>query len=278
MISVLVLTLNEEQCLPACLESVAWSDDVVVFDSMSSDRTCEIARSTGARVFQREFDNFASQRNAALTRVRFCNDWVLMLDADEQVPQDLAAEMERAVRTASDDVVMFRMRRKDFLYGKWLKRANAYPTWFGRLVLPARVIVEREINEQFLADGKVLELSGHLYHHSYRAGFHRWIETQNRHSTMEADLLVQEEKKVAVINAGYFSSDPVKRRQVIKKLAMVLPGRPIVVFVYWYLFRLGFLEGRAGFTHCVLRAFYEYMIDLKVDELQRGIGPDKEHI
>ena len=89
MISVLVLTLNEEINLPGCLETLAWSDDIVVYDSYSSDRTVEIAQQAGARVVQRKFDNYATQRNAALTDVEYIHPWIIMIDADEHLSLDV---------------------------------------------------------------------------------------------------------------------------------------------------------------------------------------------
>ena len=120
MISILILTLNEELNLPACLESMKWSDDIAVFDSYSTDRTVEIAKAAGARVIQRKFDNYSAQRNAALA-VKFKYTWVLMVDADERVPEDLYTEMAAELKNVPEDVDMFRMRRKDMFLGKWLR-------------------------------------------------------------------------------------------------------------------------------------------------------------
>ena len=101
MISVLILTRNEEQDLPGCLDSVAWSDDVHVFDSFSTDRTVEIARERGATVTQREFDTYARQRNAALETLEFRHEWIFLPDADERPTPDMAAEVERAPKPAT---------------------------------------------------------------------------------------------------------------------------------------------------------------------------------
>lgn len=269
MISVLILTLNEEVNLPSCLESVNWSDDIIVFDSYSTDRTAEIAKAAGVRVFQRRFDNFAAQRNAALTEVDYKYPWVLMVDADECTPLDLAEEMKKVVGNPSVEEVMFRMRRKDYLYGAWLRQSNCYPTWFGRLVRPEKIRVERSVNEEYIANGKVGLLKGNLIHHSYNAGFHAWLVTQNHHSSMEAEKIVTDVASEPVRLVRILSRDPVERRKTMKQIAFRLPGRPLIVMFYLYILRFGFIEGKAGFTHCVLRAFYEYILDLKVKELQR---------
>src|SRR5215470_4926000 len=130
-ISILILTLDEEANLGACLDSVAFSDDVVVLDSFSKDRTVEIARERGVRLYQRAFDNYAAQRNYGLRDVEYRHPWVLMLDADERVPEDLRREMEAATGAAAGTVALFRMRRRDHLFGRWIPRSTGYPTWFG---------------------------------------------------------------------------------------------------------------------------------------------------
>ena len=114
-ISVLILTLDEEVNLPGCLDSVAWTDDVVVLDSFSRDATQQVARARdNVRLYQRQFDNYAAQRNFGLREIRYKYSWVLMLDADERVPAELREEMLRAVGGARESVAMFRMRRRDY--------------------------------------------------------------------------------------------------------------------------------------------------------------------
>ena len=268
MISVLILTLNEEANLPRCLDAVRWSDDVVVFDSCSSDRTREVALEKGARVFQRPFDNYAAQRNAALSTVAYANPWVMMVDADERVPADLAAEIAAAVSTASPQVVMFRMRRKDFFLGKWLKRSSGYPTWFGRLVRLGRVRVQREFNEEYIADGDVEHLQAHLRHLPFNKGVDYWYERHNRYSEMEAKLTLSM-RGAPISLSNLFAADPIERRRSLRQVAYRMPMRPMLVFLYLYIFRLGILDGRGGFYFSRMRAAYEMMIDLKINELER---------
>jgi len=268
MFSVLVLTLNEEENLPGCLESVSWCEDVVVFDSYSTDQTVEIAKERGARVQQREFDDYASQRNAALQRVEYEHPWVLMVDADERVSEELREEIREILPTVSEATAMFRMRRKDFLMGRWLKRSSGYPTWFGRLVRPNQVEVKREINEEYDALGEVRDLRSHLLHYPFNRGIGHWIERHNDYSRMEAEALIEESRE-PVEWGTLLSSDPVERRRTLKNIAYRLPFRPFIVFLYLYIFRLGLLDGKPGFTFATLRSIYEYMIDIKVKGLRR---------
>jgi glycosyltransferase involved in cell wall biosynthesis len=267
-ISILILTLNEEINLAECLDSCAWCDDIVVYDSFSADRTTEIASSKAARVIQRRFDNYAAQRNAALTEVSYKHPWVLMVDADERVPAELAVEMQRAVAAADSGTVMFRMRRKDIFLGRWLRRSSGYPTWFGRLMRLGRVRVERDVNEEYIADGKVGRLGAHLIHHPFNKGIAYWIERHNRYSSMEA-LAKMRSRGSRLWSKALFSADPVDRRRAIKQLAYRLPMRPSIAFLYLYIVRLGFLDGRAGLAFSRMRASYELLIDLKVLELER---------
>jgi glycosyltransferase involved in cell wall biosynthesis len=267
-VSVLILTLNEEANLAECLDSCGWSDDVVVFDSLSQDRTREIALAKNARVFERPFDNYAAQRNAALTTVRYKYPWVLMVDADERVPADLAAEAAARVAAALPGTVMFRMRRKDFFLGRWLKRSSGYPTWFGRLVQIGRVHVERAVNEEYVADGGIEHLNSHLHHFPFNKGIACWFERHNRYSSMEAIAKVSMQSD-PLAPRDVFSADPVARRRALKVLLYRIPARPLIVFFYLYVVRLGMLDGRAGFHFSRMRAMYESLIDVKVLETRR---------
>lgn len=262
-ISVVILTYNEEENLAGCLDSVQWSDDVVVFDSFSSDQTVQIARAHSSRVLQHRFTDYASQRTAALKSVDYRHPWVLMLDADERVPQDLAHEMATAVAVAAEDTTLFRIRRKDHFMGKWLRWSSGYPTWFGRLMRPESIWIEREVNEEYHTTGRIEYLEGHLAHFPFNKGLHHWFAKHNRYSSMEAALWVSERIRPVDV-MGLFSRDPTVRRRSAKRFLYRMPARPGIVFTYLFVIRLGFLDGMAGFRFCQLRSMYEKMIDLKL--------------
>ena len=132
-ISILILTLDEAANLPACLQSAAWSDDIVVLDSFSRDGTVEIARAADARVFQRQFDDFARQRNHAIDHVDFRHPWVFHLDADERFTPQLVEECRAVV--ADDAHSGYLVPSKMMLWGKWLRHAADYPVYQMRLTL-----------------------------------------------------------------------------------------------------------------------------------------------
>ncbi|MGZ0656209.1 glycosyltransferase family 2 protein [Coraliomargarita sp. W4R53] len=266
-ISILILTLNEAQNIELCLDSLSAFDDIVVLDSYSSDDTVAIAESRGAKIFYRRFDDYASQRNFGLA-CDFKHDWVLMLDADERVPEEFLEELKRVSMQADNPVTLYRMRRKDMFMGCWLKRSSGYPTWFGRLFRKGSVRVEREINEEYYTDGEVGLLDGHLIHYPFNKGITFWMERHNRYSSMEAFRII-EERNMTMAWDDFLSSDPMLRRKAFKAFAYRMPCRPFLAFCFLYFIKLGFLDGKAGFFFCLLRSIYEFLIDLKINEIKR---------
>jgi len=268
-VSVLILTLNEEANLPRCLESVAWSDDVVVLDSGSTDGTVEIARAAGARVVCRAFDNWADHLNYAAGEIEYANPWVYYSDADEVVTDELAAEVQSVASAADWTEVAYRVRYKNMFMGRWIRRSSMYPVWILRLFRPGKVRWERLVNPVPVVDGSEGRLEGHFLHYSFNKGFEAWFEKHNRYSTMEAIETLKEMKEGRIEWRKLISRDPVVRRRALKRLSMRVPFRPWVKFGYMYFLRLGFLDGFPGLTYCALQAIYEYMICLKVKELRR---------
>jgi glycosyltransferase involved in cell wall biosynthesis len=267
VISVLVLTKNEEQDLPGCLASVSWSDDVHVFDSFSTDATASIAASLGAKVSQRVFDNYATHRNAALDRAPFRHPWVLLMDADERCTPALAEEVQRIGRTNDPFFAAYRIRRRDYFEKRWLRHAQISP-WYVRLVRPERARYTREINEVLEIAGTIGELKSPLDHYPFSKGIGHWIRKHDLYSTMEARLIVE---RGGLSNPSLAKAlrarDFHERRRHQKALFYRLPGRPLLKWLYMVLVRGAFLDGRPGLTYARLQAIYEYMIVLKTREL-----------
>lgn len=266
-VSVLILTLNEEINLPSCLSSLSWCDDIVVYDSFSTDRTIDIATEAGVRIYQRAFDNYASQRNAALNDVQYKHQWVMMVDADEQWPDDIYQEILKKI-ALKDEVTLYRIRRKDMFMGRTLYHSNGYPTWSGRLIRLGCVRIERGINEEYWTDGRIGYLQSHFIHYPFNRGIAYWLARHNQYSTMEAITLLQE-NFLHLDYKNIFKRDPSIRRKCLKQLAYRLPCRPLLVFIYLFFFRFGFLDGHPGLTYVILRTIYEYVINLKVKEITR---------
>jgi len=269
MISVLILTRNEQVDLPGCLASIAWSDDIHVFDSYSTDATAEIGLAAGAHLHQRAFDDYATHRNASLA-VAFAHPWVLILDADERPTPTLCAEMRAAVAQAPTEINGFRMRRRDFLFGTWLKHAQISPFYI-RLVRPERSRYTRPINEVIEVGGPVGELREPLDHFPFSKGIAHWIAKHNTYSTMEAELIVQGQGlRNPSWRAALRDPDFHTRRLHQKALFYRLPARPLLKWLYMVVARGSFLDGWAGLTYATLQSIYEYFIVLKVRELRRA--------
>jgi glycosyltransferase involved in cell wall biosynthesis len=268
MISILVLTKNEEQDLPGCLESVKWSDDIHVYDSLSDDRTTEIAESYGAKVTSRAFDNWASHQNWGLANIPFKHDWVFYIDADERMTPELRDAALKAVKAAGDNVA-FRVQRRDFFMGTWLKHVQTSP-YYIRLFRPGKIHYERLVNPITIPDGPAGELTGYLDHFPFSKGVTHWLARHNSYSTFEAKQIVANRRtRVKLqLKKAFLERDFNERRFHQKELFYRIPLRPFIKFLIIYFLKRGFLDGRAGLTYATLQSIYEYMIVLKTRELE----------
>jgi glycosyltransferase involved in cell wall biosynthesis len=265
-VSVLVLTKNEQKDLPACLASVAWCDDVIVYDSYSTDDTATVAERHGARVIKRAFDNWAAHQNWGLENLPFRHPWVFYIDADERMTPELAAGIQAATADAGDRVA-FRVQRRDFFMGTWLKHVQASP-YYLRLFRPTKMRYERLVNPVSIADGPVGSVAGFLDHFPFSKGIDHWFERHNSYSALEARQILQNRRQNAQFSwrMAFTARDFHERRFHQKELFYRIPWRPAVKFLFLYVIKRGFLDGRAGLTYAMLQAIYEYMIVLKVRE------------
>jgi glycosyltransferase involved in cell wall biosynthesis len=274
MISIFILTKNEERNIADCIEAVRWSDDIHVLDSYSTDATVEIAQQLGAKVSLREFDNYSGQQNWALRNIPFKYPWVFHCDADERVTPGLAKAMERAVENPGDTAA-FQVQRRDFFLGKWLKHVQV-TSFYLRLFRPERMRYERVVHQVSIVDGPVSRVNGYLDHFPFSKGVADWIAKHNSYSTMEAEMLADRALAGGTGSAGWsvrkaiFAKDFVERRRNQKELFYRLPCRPFIKFLALFFLKRGFLDGRAGLTYSILISFYEYMIMLKTQELGAG--------
>lgn len=278
MISVLVLTKNEAANIAECLASVAWSDDIHVLDSFSTDQTPELATAFGAKVTQRVFDNWSSHQNWALQNLPFRHPWVFYLDADERVTPDLRASLLHTVTTDSGlaekpatSPVAFKIQRRDFLHGTWLRHVQT-SAFYLRLFRPESIRYERLVNPVALVDGEIAQLSGYLDHFPFSKGITHWIARHNDYSSLEAEQIVANHQSNAPfrLRIALFGSDFHQRRYHQKELFYRLPARPLVKFLVLYLAKRGFLDGAAGLQYSVLQAIYEYLIVIKTKEIERN--------
>jgi glycosyltransferase involved in cell wall biosynthesis len=279
-ISVLILTKNEQQDLPGCLESVTWSDDIHVYDCMSTDDTVAISERFGARVTQRGYGNSklifggdeASHKNWGLKNIPFKYSWVLHLDADERVTPELVNAIRDAVSVDSPNVA-YRIQRRDFYLGTWLKHVQTSPFYL-RLFRPEKMRYERLVNPVSIPEGPVGQVSGYLDHFPFSKGIGHWIDRHNAYSRFEAQQIIENRKNgenFSLLKA-FTAPDFHERRYHQKELFYRLPFRPLIKFLLLYVGKRGFLDGRAGFSYAILQSIYEYFIVLKTRELETRSG------
>jgi len=235
MISVLILTKNEEQDLPGCLESVAWCDDIHVYDFHSTDRTAAIARSMGAQVHARDDVDttraFGADESAyrtwGLRHIPFRHPWVLNLDADERATPELAAAARAAV-AAPGDTVAFSIQRRDFFMGTWLRHVQTSPFYL-RLFRPEKMRYERLVNPVSIPDGPVGRLAGYLDHFPFSKGLSHWFDRHNAYSTFEARQILANRRGRAgfSLRKALLEKDFHEKRFHQKELFYRLPARPL---------------------------------------------------
>lgn len=269
-LSVLILTKNEENNIEDCLRCLSFSDDIVVLDSHSTDRTTEIvAGFPYCRIVHRQFDTEYKQRNFGLQEIEYKHPWVYICDADERVPQELAAELMRVVNDPTNPHVAFRLRYKNMFLGRWIKHASGYPVWLIRLVRPRQVTYEvRETNVHPIVQGTAGELRHHFIHYSFNSGLRRWFEKHNFYSTREAIEGVKVRRQGLTSWRHLWHADPMVRRRTMKNMSYFLRGRAFWRFWITFLFRGGWLDGMAGMRYAAMISMYEYWIELKIIEQQ----------
>lgn len=271
-LAVIILTANEEENLPYALASViGWAAEVWVVDSHSTDETVGVARAAGARVVARQFDGYAAQRNWALRSLPLGPDWVLFLDADEALTAELRTELTAVLAAPPSDVAGFYVKRRFLFLGRWLRHGGYYPVWLLR-VMRHRVArcEERGVDEHLLVDGPTARLHGDLLHEDRRP-LERWIERHTRYARLKAEDLVR--STAGELPARWGSSSQAERtrwwyERVYRRAPMGL--RALGYFLYRYVVRGGFLDGREGFIYHSLQAFwYRLLIDAMVFDARR---------
>ncbi|MCZ8250311.1 MULTISPECIES: glycosyltransferase family 2 protein [unclassified Microcystis] len=276
MFSIYILTHNEEIDIAACVESALLSDDVIVVDSYSSDRTVEIASRYPVRVIQHQFESHGKQRTWMLENIETKYDWVYILEADERMTPQLYAECLRA--TQQKEFTGFYVAERVMFMGTWIRRSTQYPRYQMRLFRKDQVwFSDYGHTEREECLGKTSFLQETYPHYTCSKGLSRWIEKHNRYSTDEAAETLHQ-----LANGGvswkklFFGKTEVDRRRALKDLSLRLPFRPLLRWFYMYFILAGILDGKAGFAWCTLQAFYEYLILLKVAEMKQGLPTPPE--
>lgn len=242
----MVITLNEEDRLRACLERLRWADEIVVVDAESRDGTVGLARQFTDRVFVQPWLGFARQKNFALAQAT--GDWILSVDADEEVSDELRREIAD-VLAGPPVAAAYAVPRRNIFWGRWIRHGGLYPDWQVRLFRRGHGrFAERAVHESVEVDGAVGRLRGSLVHRSYR-DIGEFLERANRYSALAATDLVREGVRVR---------------------AHQLLLRPLGRFAAMYVIRGGFLDGTRGLLLAGLYAYYVFIRSARVWEKTRG--------
>ena len=242
-LSVAIIAKNEEKNLPECLGSVSFADDIVVVDSGSTDRTVEIAEKFGCRVFVEEWKGYGPQKNSAVKKCK--HDWVLLLDADERVPDETQELIKEVLRRPAADAYSF--RRKNYFHGKWIKHSGNWPDRNIRLVNKTRGLFQSVIHEKWVTDGRLQDLDAYLLHYSF-SNYSDLLKTLNNYSTVTAGELFASGRRANVLSPLYHG---------------------IVMFFKIYFLKMGLLDGMDGLVTAITKAGGSFFKYAKLLELQR---------
>jgi len=274
-VSVIVPIKNEAGNLPRCLASIDWADEIFVVDSQSADESIDLALQHGAQVVQFEFNGtWPKKKNWALENLPFRNDWVFILDADEVLPPEAQEEFREAIAQPGQFAGYWINRRFMFM-GKWLRHAY-YPNWNLRLFRHSLGRYEKlteadtqsgdnEVHEHVIVNGPTGRLRCEMDHYAFPT-VEVFVEKHNRYSNWEAR--VSAERRLAGTDVN-ISSVAVGRRRRLKQFSQRLPFRPLLRFLYVYLWQKGFLDGRECYYFARLHGFYEFLSVAKTAELIR---------
>lgn len=243
-LSAVILTLNEEKHIQACIESLRWADQVVVFDSFSQDRTVELAKEAGAAVFQSHFENYAQQRNAALDSIE--TDWVFFVDADERGTPELAQEIRKMISFRSE--AGWYVPRHNYIFGRLTKGAGWFPDYQLRLFKHGLVRYERPVHEVAVVEGEIGHLESPLIHHNYESQA-QFQKKQRAYTDYDAGIL--------------------KERGIRPKPYTYLT-QPLRHFWWRFITLKGYQDGFHGFKVSTYMAYYEWVKYRKLGKLYKA--------
>ncbi|MFB0528157.1 MAG: glycosyltransferase family 2 protein [bacterium] len=245
-LSVIIITFNEEENIKNCLESVQWSDEIIIVDAFSSDKTVEIARKFTPRVYQNKWTNFSQQKNLALEKAS--SEWVLNIDADERVTPELKEEILTILNSQSQSFDGYYIPRKNHYLGRWIRHCGWYPDHKLRFFQRGKGrFNERMVHESVTVEGRKGYLKSYLNHYSYKNLSDHLIR-MDKFTSLAAKEMFTDGKR-----AGSFD----------------LLFRPPVKFIKMYLIKRGYLDGIYGFIVSIIGSFYVFMKYMKLWELSK---------
>jgi glycosyltransferase involved in cell wall biosynthesis len=275
-VSVIIPVRNEAKNLPRCLEALHQAGEIIVVDSQSTDHTIEIAEAHGAQVVQFHYQGgWPKKRQWAIDTLPLAYDWILLIDADEIVSSELEAEIRQAIENAEFDGYSIALRM--WFLGRVLRHGDAS---FRKLSLFRRgkgryecrlkeqdtSMADMEVHEHVVVDGRVGQLKNPLIHHNVES-LSRYIEKHDEYSNWEARVLLRADQSIGDLEPSLLGTQA-QRRRWLKLRLYSFPGSSVLLFLYRYLIRLGFLDGIPGLIYCGFQAVQMFHTKAKIYELR----------
>lgn len=262
MITLIILTYNEELHLQRCLESVkGLAKRIIIVDSFSTDKTCEIAQQFGAEVIQRKFVNQAEQFQWALENTNITTDWIFRLDADEYILPELYQEIESKLHHLPQETTGVYLNRRLYFQSSWIKHGGFYPLRLLRIWRNGAAVMEQKMMDEhtILTHGNSIDFD-HDFVDENLSSLVKWTDKHNNYSTREAIMRLDAQYHFLDENQQNLHKS---NKQFYLKLPLFL--RAFVYFCYRYFLKLGFLDGKNGLIWHVLQGFwYQFLVDAKI--------------
>ena len=278
-VSIITISLNEKENIEKCLKSLERFDEVWLVDSNSTDRTCEIAESMGAKVVNFDWNQkYPKKKQWAFENLPFANKWVMLVDADEEVPADFAQEIADTLERDGDKHAGYFFGFNYYFAGRMLRHGqriyklalmqHALTRWQEYDDLEVSVLGDNEMHYQPPVDGTTAVLNYRMIHEDEETLYH-FFDRHNKYSDWES---------VVQYNGSYFRNEDAQPflRRYLKPLFAKMPFKPFIAFFFCYVWKAGFLDGRAGFDFAISRAVHFWQIQMKYRELVRARGPAKK--
>lgn len=284
-LSVIILTHNESIHIERCIKSLQKiTDKIFIVDSYSTDNTVEIAKSLGAVVVQNPWVSYAFQFNYGIQNNPFQTKWLMRMDADEYITNELADELSRDLGSTPDSVTGYYVKRRVYFMNQWIKRGGYYPIWLLRIWRSGIGVCEELWMDEHikLSSGETRQLKYDIVDHNLN-NLTWWTQKHNNYAIREViDLLNIKYNfdNKETVNPDFWGNQEQRTRYLkIKYADLPLFTRPFLYFVYRYFIKLGFLDGTKGLIWHFLQGFwYRFLVDAKIYEVYQRVGKGKEDI
>ena len=276
-ISIIIVTYNEEKNIEDCLKSVyEWADEIIVVDSYSTDNTLDIVKKYTANIVQHPFENYAAQRNWAQEKLSLRNEWVLHLDAAERATPELYEELRHLFSSSMHNADGFLISRKSVFMGRWIRHGAHYPVYQLRLFKKDKGRCEDRLYDQhFYVEGNVHILESDIVD-TITSDMVAWKSRHKTWAVQEAIEVTRNGNHVRPgdrhVIAGNRRGNPVERRRALRETYYALPLfiRPVLYYLYRYIFKCGFLDGREGLTFHFFQGFwYRFLVDTRIYDIRK---------